>query len=42
MEYKKDKNIKNAFRESSIFNKKYASVLGAEKNIMMRELLKRK
>jgi hypothetical protein len=40
--FKDKKKLKKAFRESSIFNHKYASVLGAEKTIMMRELIKRK
>ncbi|CAI2369504.1 unnamed protein product [Moneuplotes crassus] len=35
------KKLKAAFRESSIFNKKYAGVLGVEKRIMMKESIRR-
>ena len=38
---KKQRRLKLAYRESSIFNKKYAGVLGAEKNIMMREIMRK-
>lgn len=35
------RKLKRAFRESAIFNNKYASVLGAEKSLMMREIARR-
>ena len=38
---KKEKRVKRAFRESAIFNKKYAGVLGAEKAIMIKHMLKK-